>query len=38
MSDGYQGFDPFRWARTMQTTMQELRRDVEDAADRKSVV
>jgi hypothetical protein len=32
MSDGYQGFDPFRWARTMQTTMQELRRDVEDAA------
>jgi hypothetical protein len=30
--DGYQGFDPLAWERSFNTTMHELRRDVEDAS------
>jgi hypothetical protein len=34
VADGYQGFDPHAWERSFQTTMQDLRRDVEEAATR----
>jgi len=30
--DGYQGFDQYAWERSFQTTMHEIRRDVEDVA------